>query len=185
MKKVLVLFAQGFENVEALMTVDILRRGKVDVVNASITEEDVVTASNGVSILADATLDQVELDEFDAVILPGGMPGTTNLSESDVVRKIVMAMNEAGKIVAAICAAPSVLGKYGLLKDKNASCFPSFEDKLIDAKVNDKPVNIDGNIVTSRGLGTSEDFAYALLGMLMGEDMVKEIKAKTVYQKRA
>ena len=120
MKKAVMLFAEGFETVEALMVVDILRRGGVEVTMASITEDEMVQSAQGVSIMTDEVLGEVDLLSYDAIILPGGMPGTLHLGESEAVRKALLAMNEAGKIVSAICAAPGVLGKAGLLEGKKA-----------------------------------------------------------------
>ena len=120
MKKAVMLFAEGYETVEALMVVDLLRRAGVIVTMASITDEETVTSSHGVCVGMDAVLGEVDILSYDAIILPGGMPGTINLGESEAVKKAVLAMNEAGKIVSAICAAPGVLGKYGLLEGKRA-----------------------------------------------------------------
>ena len=120
MKRAVILFAEGYETVEALLVVDLLRRGGVEVTMASITEDEFVRSSHGVNVEMDAVLGEVDVLDYDAIILPGGMPGTINLGESDAVRKAILAMNDAGKIVAAVCAAPGVLGKYGLLEGKTA-----------------------------------------------------------------
>lgn len=186
MKKAVMLFAEGFETVEALMVVDILRRAKVEVTLASITDEDMVTSSHNVTVVMDAVLGEVDVMDYDAVILPGGMPGTVNLSESEAVKKTIHAMNDAGKIVAAICAAPGlVLGKNGLVNGKKACSYPSFEEHLEGARVVREPVAVDGNIVTSRGLGTALEFAFALLTLLEGEEKTAEIKKAIVYQELA
>lgn len=185
MKKALMLFAEGYETVEALMVVDILRRGGVEVTMTSITEEDYVRSAQGILVEMNAVLGDVDCMEYDAVILPGGMPGTINLSESEAVKKVVLAMNEAGKIVSAICAAPGVLGKYGLLEGKTACSYPDHEVNLTGANVVREPVVIDGNIVTSRGLGTATEFAFALLTMLVSEEKTKEIKTAIIYQELA
>ena len=109
MKRAVILFAEGYETVEALLVVDLLRRGGVEVTMASITEDEFVRSSHGVNVEMDAVLGEVDVLDYDAIILPGGMPGTINLGESDAVRKAILAMNDAGKIVAAVCAAPGVL----------------------------------------------------------------------------
>ena len=127
MKRAVILFAEGYETVEALLVVDLLRRGGVEVTMASITEDEFVRSSHGVNVEMDAVLGEVDVLDYDAIILPGGMPGTINLGESDAVRKAILAMNDAGKIVAAVCAAPGVLGKYGLLEGKTACSFPQHE----------------------------------------------------------
>ena len=171
MKRAVILFAEGYETVEALLVVDLLRRGGVEVTMASITEMD-------------AVLGEVDVLDYDAIILPGGMPGTINLGESDAVRKAILAMNDAGKIVAAVCAAPGVLGKYGLLEGKTACSFPQHEKNLIGATVVREPVVVDGNIVTSRGLGTTMDFGLKLLELLEGKEKSDEIAHKTVYREK-
>lgn len=185
MKKALMLFAEGFETVEALMVVDILRRGKVEVTMASITEEENVVSSHGVCVGMDRTLGEVDVEEYDAVILPGGIPGSIHLGESEAVKKTILAMNEAGKIVSAICAAPGVLGKYGLLEGKTACSYPDYEKNLTGANVVRTAVAVDGNIVTSRGLGTAEQFGFVLLSLLEGEEKALQIKKAIVYQERA
>ncbi len=130
MKRAVILFAEGYETVEALLVVDLLRRGGVEVTMASITEDEFVRSSHGVNVEMDAVLGEVDVLDYDAIILPGGMPGTINLGESDAVRKAILAMNDAGKIVAAVCAAPGVLGKYGLLGGKTACSFPQHEKEF-------------------------------------------------------
>ncbi len=185
MKRALMLFTEGYETVEALMVVDILRRGKVQVTMASITEEESVVSSHGVCVEMDATLGEVDLADYDAILLPGGMPGTIHLGESEAVKKAVLAMYDAHKIVAAICAAPGVLGQYGLLEGRRACSYPDHEVNLVGAKVCREPVVVDGNIVTSRGLGTAMEFAFKLLEMLEGKDKADQIKTAIVYQELA
>ena len=185
MKRVIMMFAEGFETVEALMVVDLLRRGGVEVVMTSINEEDMVRSAHGVAVEMDATMDEVDLSTFDAIILPGGMPGTIHLGESKAVKDAVMLMHEEGKIVSAICAAPGVLGKYGLLEGKNACSYPEHEKNLMGANVSREPVVVDGNIVTSRGLGTAMEFGFKLLEMLVSKEKADQIKTAIVYQELA
>ncbi|MBO5460623.1 MAG: DJ-1/PfpI family protein [Ruminococcus sp.] len=185
MKKVFMLFAEGFETVEAVMVVDLLRRGGVEVTMTSINEEEQVKSAQGVTVQMDETLGEIDLLSYDGVILPGGMPGTIHLAESEAVKKAILAMNEAGKIVSAICAAPSVLGKYGLLEGKKACSYPDHECKLTGAAVEKNPVSVDGNIITSQGLGTAMEFGFALLGALEGAEKVQQIKDAIIYQELA
>lgn len=185
MKRAVMLFAEGFETVEALMAVDILRRGGVEVTMASINEEDYVVSSHKVRVEMDAVLGEVDMMEYDAIILPGGMPGTLHLGESEAVKKAVLAMNDAGKLVAAICAAPGVLGKYGLLEGKKACSYPDHEGNLKGAFVSREPVVVDGNIVTSRGLGTAMEFALKLLELLDSREKADQIRQAIVYQELA
>lgn len=185
MKRAVMLFAQGYETVEALMVVDILRRGGVEVTMASINEDEFVRSSHNVNVEMDAVLGEVDVLTYDAIILPGGMPGTLNLGESEAVKKAVLAMNEAGKIVSAICAAPGVLGKYGLLEGKNACSYPEHEGNLHGANVLRDPVVTDGTIVTSRGLGTALEFGLRLLEILEGVEKADQIRKAIVYQELA
>lgn len=185
MKRAVMLFAEGYETVEALMVVDVLRRGGVEVTMTSISEEEFVRSSHGVNVEMDAVMGEIDVLSYDAIILPGGMPGTLNLGESDAVKKAVLAMNEAGKIVSAICAAPGVLGKYGLLEGKNACSYPDHEVNLRGAQVLREPVVTDGNIVTSRGLGTALEFGLRLLELLEGVGKADQIREAIIYQELA
>ena len=185
MKRAVMLFAEGYETVEALMVVDVLRRGGVEVTMASITEDEYVRSSHGVNVEMDAVLGEVDVLSYDAIILPGGMPGTLNLGESAAVKKALLAMNEAGKIVSAICAAPGVLGKYGLLEGKNACSYPDHEVNLRGAQVLREPVVTDGNIVTSRGLGTALEFGLRLLEILESVEKADQIREAIIYQELA
>lgn len=185
MKRAVMLFAEGYETVEALMVVDILRRGGVEVTMTSISEEEFVRSSHGVNVEMDAVMGEIDVLSYDAIILPGGMPGTLNLGESDAVKKALLAMNQAGKIVSAICAAPGVLGKYGLLEGKNACSYPDHEVNLRGAQVLREPVVTDGNIVTSRGLGTALEFGLRLLELLEGVGKADQIREAIIYQELA
>ena len=185
MKRTVMLFAEGFETVEALVVVDILRRGGVEVTMTSITEEEFVRSSQGVNVEMDAVLGEVDVLDYDAVILPGGMPGTLHLGESEAVKKALLAMNDAGKIISAICAAPGVLGKYGLLEGKKACSYPDHEKNLTGATVMREPVVIDGNVITSRGLGTALEFGLRLLEVLESTEKADQIRNAIVYQELA
>ena len=185
MKRAVMLFAEGFETVEALVVVDILRRGGVEVTMASINEEEFVRSSHGVNVEMDVVLGEVDVLDYDAIILPGGMPGTLHLGESEAVKKALHVMNDAGKIVAAICAAPGVLGKYGLLEGKKACSYPDHEKNLTGAQILREPVVKDGNIITSRGLGTALEFGLRLLEVLVSTDKADQIREAIVYQELA
>ena len=163
MSKALIVFADGFETVEALMTVDILRRGGVEVTMASIYDSVEVTSAQDIVVKTDSILKNENIMEYDIIILPGGQPGTTNLSQSNDVKLAVMAMNGVKKKIAAICAAPTVFGQYGILQGKKACCYPGLEESLTGAEVTYDNVTVDGNIITSRGLGTALDFALEIL----------------------
>lgn len=180
MSKALMVFADGFETVEALMTVDILRRGGIEVTMASIYDSLEVTSAQDIRITTDSMLKNENIMGYDIIILPGGQPGTTNLGQSPDVKLAVMAMNGVKKWVAAICAAPTVFGQYGILQGKNACCYPGLEENLTDANVTYDPVTVDGNIITSRGLGTALDFALTILEQLAGTAKAAMIRKSVV-----
>ena len=162
--------ANGFELVEAMTPLDMLRRGGKEVLTVSITDSYEVTSSNGVTVKADRLISELPSDIPEAVILPGGMPGASNLRQSQTVCDITVRTADAGGLVAAICAAPFVLGELHLLEGKEAICYPGFEDKLLGAKISDKRVVCDGNIITAAGMGVALPFSYELTTALCGKD---------------
>lgn len=173
---VYVFLAQGFEEIEALATVDFLRRCELDVITAGVGSQD-VTGAHDITVLAD-TIDSmlVKSDDVEAIILPGGMPGTLNLDKSKYVQEIIDFAVEKGVLVCAICAAPSILGKKGLLKNKRATCFPGFEDQLIGATVDGNPVEVDGNFITAKGPGCTIDFSTAIAEKLVGKEVAEKVR---------
>lgn len=177
MKKAIVFLANGFEEMEALGTVDILRRGGIEVTTVSITADLVVTGAHNVPVTADKTLDDVVLNEADALILPGGMPGASNLNSSEPLKEALLQQYREGRIVAAICAAPMVLGGLGLLKGRNATCYPGFEPKLIGANVTGEAVEISDNVITGRGPGLVMNFALALVAAIKNDAVAEEVAA--------
>lgn len=183
MKQVAVLLADGFEEIEALTAVDLLRRAKVYVDTVSVKEEHMVLGAHGITVQADEVFDKVDFAEVDMVVLPGGLPGTTNLNDHAGVRQVVQDFVKQGKYVAAICAAPSILGEMGLLDGKRATSYPSFEETLKGAMVLETSVVQDGNIITSRGMGTATDFALRLVEVLTDEEKAKEIANSILYFK--
>lgn len=156
--------ADGFEEIEALATVDVLRRADVPVLTVGTNGKNIVGA-HGISVEADIELDAVELDKIEGLILPGGMPGTTNLDENPKVSALVDFAAQNNLWLCAICAAPMILGKKGLLNGKNATCYPGFEGYLKGAVIG-KGVCVDGNIITANGAGAALPFAYAILDAL-------------------
>ena len=182
MKQVCVFLADGFEEVEALTAVDLLRRARVYVDTVSITDEYKVHGAHGINVQTEDLFDEVNFDEFDMIVLPGGMPGTTNLMQHPGVRKVVTSFAKEGKLVGAICAAPMVLEDLGLLEGKKATCYPSCEENLKSAVLTGAPVAVDGNIITSRGVGTAIDFALELIEKLVGSEMAKKISSDIVYK---
>ena len=179
---VYLFLAEGFEETEAIVTIDILRRGYADVKTVSISGDKAVTGAHGITVMADISISEVKKADAEAFILPGGMPGTKNLAESEEVKELLLYGNENEKLVCAICAAPSVLGKYGILKGRRAVCYPGFEDYLDGAKVYEVPVMHDGNVITSRGAGTAHLFAEEILVALKGELVAEPVLKGMLYE---
>ncbi len=177
MKKVSLFLANGFEEIEALATVDILRRAQVQVETVSITSDKVVTGAHGVPVTADTTFDKADFTDVVALILPGGMPGAKHLNEHEGLKALITRFNEEKKLLAAICAAPMVFGGLGLLEGKKATCYPGFEGELKGAKVTGKSVVVDGNITTGKGPGLVFDFALALVEQIAGKETRKEVQS--------
>ena len=167
--------ADGFELVEAMTPLDMLRRGGKDIITVSITDSLEVKSSNGVTVIADKLISELPSEIPEAVILPGGMPGASNLRNSDKVCEITVKAEENGAIVAAICAAPFVLGELGLLKGKRATCYPGFEDRLLGAIVSENRVVCDGKIITAAGMGVALSFSYELTAALCGKEKADSI----------
>ena len=181
MKQVCVFLADGFEEVEALTAVDLLRRARVYVDTVSITDEYKVHGAHGINVQTEDLFDEVNFDEFDMIVLPGGMPGTTNLMNHAGARQIVTEFAQAGKPVGAICAAPTILADLGLLEGRKATCYPACEDNMKGAVLKDTSVVVDENLITSRGVGTAIDFALELISTLVGQEMAKKIASDIVY----
>lgn len=173
---VYVFLAEGFEEVEALTPVDFMRRAGIEVTTVGVGGKN-VTGAHGITVVADLCECEVspEACEIEMVVLPGGMPGTLNLKASEKVNAFIDAAMEKGAFVAAICAAPSILGEKGILKGKMATCYPGFEDKLLGATKFDVGVISDGTIITARAAGSAVDFAAQLITALKGEDKAEEI----------
>lgn len=182
MIKVSVLLADGFEEIEALTAVDLLRRARIYVDTISITDDYTVHGAHGINVQTEDLFDEVDFSESDMIVLPGGMPGTTNLKEHAGVRKVVKEHTQAGKYVGAICAAPTVLADLGLLKGKKITCYPTVEQEIQGAVLLRTPVAVDGNIVTGRGAETAVEFALKLIEVLEGEEKAQEVAKAIVCQ---
>ena len=179
MSKVNVFFATGYEEVEALTVVDILRRAGIETDMISVTGDKAVTSSHGVTVQMDKLFEAA--DEADMLVLPGGMPGTTNLLAHDGLTAMIKDYYSQGKYIAAICAAPTVFGKLGLLKDRRATCYPGMSDELFCEEALEDAVVMDGKIITSRGLGTAIDFSLAIVTALLDDTVANELAEKIVY----
>ena len=182
MSKAVVFFADGTEECEALLVVDLLRRAKVEVVVASASGKKELVSSHGITVKADALAEEVAYSDADLVVLPGGIPGTPNLAACAAVTDTVKAFCQEGKKVAAICAAPSILGSLGLLEGRKATAHAAFQDKLGGAEVLDTEVVVDGNITTSYGLGGAIPFGLELVRQLAGAEEAARIQAAIAYR---
>ena len=173
---VYLFLADGFEECEALCPLDILRRGGIEVKTVGVGKE-YINSSHGITVKADILDSQVILDgTLQSVILPGGMPGTNNLENNETVKRAVTFANENKKLVCAICAAPKILGRMGLLMGKNAICFPGFENDLIGAKLSSDFVVQDGNIITAKGIGVAFEFGFKILENLTDKNTVADLR---------
>lgn len=184
MAKAAVFIADGSEEVEAITPVDLLRRAKVDVDVVSVMPELEITASRNVKITADKLISEIDFDEYDLLVLPGGIRGTSNLNANEELKKQIVRFNDQGKGIAAICAAPSIFACLGLLNGKTSTCNPGFWDELRAGGANvieDSKVVVNGNIITSQAMGTSVDFGLALVGFLCGEEEKEALKANVRF----
>lgn len=172
---VYVFLADGFEIIEALAPVDMLTRAKIDVKTVGVTG-DIVTSSCGVQVKSDIAISDFDFYDVDAIVLPGGMPGTLNLENNELVQNAIDNANNTDTLIGAICAAPSILGHKGLLAGKQAICFPGFENTLEGANLSEEFVAVDGNIITAKGAGVCIDFGLELVKKLKGEDLANEIR---------
>ena len=178
---VYILLAEGFEEVEALTPVDLLRRAGIETKLVGVTGETVCGA-RGISVVTDLGMDEIDLSSADMLVLPGGMPGTTNLYADNRVTDAVRTMADADKYIAAICAAPSIiLGGMGLLEGRKATCYPSMEDGMKGAEAVKTTCVTDGKFITSCGVGGALDFACALITALAGREKADEIASSVVY----
>jgi 4-methyl-5(b-hydroxyethyl)-thiazole monophosphate biosynthesis len=175
--KVMVPFAEGFEEVEALTIVDVLRRADIQVDTVGVIGS-VINGAHGIRVMVDKRLSEVKQADYDAIILPGGNPGYINLGRSGQLIEMVKKFNSQNKLIGAICGAPSILAKEGLLDNKRATIYPGNEKLL--AYPRDKPVVIDGNIITSQGPGTAMEFAIRIVEKLLGTDKALKLKQELV-----
>lgn len=177
-----VLLADGFEEIEALTPVDMLRRAGLDVKTVGINGK-IAAGSHSIPVICDLDTSEVKFSEVSTVIFPGGMPGALNLDASPFTDKIIAAVTENGGRIAAICAAPLVLGRRGLLDGKKATCYPGFESELKGAKIVDSGVVTDGNITTARGMGVALEFAEELVSLICGDEVKERLSAAIMEKK--
>jgi 4-methyl-5(b-hydroxyethyl)-thiazole monophosphate biosynthesis len=175
--KVMIPFANGFEEIEALTVVDVLRRAGIKVDTVGVIGS-VIEGSHGVRVMVDKTLHQIKPEEYDAIILPGGSPGYSNLGKSARLVQILKDFNNQNKLICAICGAPSILAKEGLLDDKKATIYPGNERLL--AYPRGSSVVVDGNMITSQGPGTAMEFALKIVEKLLDHSVVERLKRELV-----
>ena len=181
MSKVYIFLADGFEDIEGLTVVDLMRRAGIDIQTVSIKDTREVQTSQGISMLTDRIFTETDFSDADMLVLPGGMPGTKYLGAYRPLTDLLTDFYHKGGKVAAICAAPSVFAQLGFLEGRKATSYPSFMEKLTGAVTTEEAVAVDGNVTTSRGLGTAIDFALSLIVQLCGEEKAEEIAASVVY----
>lgn len=173
---IVLLLADGFEEIEALTPVDMLRRAGLDVKTVAVGSK-IAVGSHKIAVICDLEASEVNENEISMLIFPGGMPGSLNLDASVYTDKFINATLKNGGRLAAICAAPLVLGRRGLLEGKEAICYPGFEEELKGAKISEKSVVTDGNVTTAKGMGVALEFAKELVKLVCGEEKARELAA--------
>lgn len=175
MPRVAVLLADGFEEVEAMAIIDVLRRAGIEAVIAGLHDGQ-ITSARKVKVIPDTVIDTVKVESFDMVVLPGGQPGADNLNADPRVKELVRSFYASGKLTAAICAAPYVLANAGILDGRHATAFPTYKERLGTAVYEEKTVVEDGNVLTSKGPGTALCFGLAIVEKLAGREKALKIK---------
>lgn len=172
-----IFLADGFEEIEAIATIDVIRRGEIEVISVSISEETMVRGAHDIWVKADRLFSETDFSEGDILILPGGMPGASNLNNHEGLKSLLLQYADQGKKIAAICAAPLVLGGLNLLQGRNATAYPGFESTLTGAQYLKTGLVIDGNIITGRGPGFAVDFGLAIVSQLTSQEKADEVAA--------
>jgi|WetSurMetagenome_2_1015567.scaffolds.fasta_scaffold369967_1 protein deglycase len=182
MKKILIYLADGFEEIEAITPVDVLRRAGCEVKTVSVSQKKEVTSRRGVIVLADQLFSGADHEHADMIILPGGQPGSDNLNNHAGLKKLIVQFHQQGKMIGAICAAPLVLGSAGILKGRKVTCFPGTEPKLTGATCNGNEVEVDENIITGKGPGVALKFSLKIVELLLGNPKCEELKKAMIVQ---
>lgn len=179
-KKIIVPLAEGFEEIEAVSIIDVLRRAQIETTTVSVSKQKEVTGAHGIQMLADKLFDEIDFDAFDMIVLPGGMPGTNNLKNHAGLTAQIEKFYQNEKLLGAICAAPLVFGNLGILKDRKATSYPGFEDQLKGAQVTGEYVEVSGKVITGKGAGVAIRFALRIVEMLKGEAFAAELAEKMI-----
>ena len=180
--KIAVHLAEGFEEIEAISIIDVLRRADLEVIIVSIMNDLKVTGSHRIQVVADKLFDDVDYDFVDMIVLPGGMSGAKNLNNHNGLKKQIECFNKKVKFLGAICAAPLVFGELGILKDKKATCYPGFENYLHGAEITGTSTEIAGNIITGKGPGVAVQFAINIVEMLLGPAPANQLAVEMIIQ---
>ncbi len=180
MKNIAVHLADGFEEIEAVNIIDVLRRAELKVNIISVTDNLEVKGSHGIKSIADQLFSQVNYENIDMIILPGGMPGSANLNEHLGLREQILNFNENKKLLGAICAAPLVFGNLGILKNKKATCYPGFENQLHGAIVTNENIEVADNIITGKGAGVAITFALKIAEIFKGKTLAEKLAEKMI-----
>ncbi len=182
MSKIAVFFSEGYEEIEALTVVDVCRRCQIEIDMISANDSMEVAGGHGICVKMDKSFSQCDFDTYDMLVLPGGLKGTHGLEANEGLMKAVDDFYATGKYIAAICAAPSILGHRGILAGRNACCYPDFESHLKGATVTKNPVEISDHVITSRGMGTAMDFALAISSIFAGREAAEKVATGFVYE---
>lgn len=176
-----ILLATGFEEIEAITIIDILRRLGLEVQTCSVTGTRMIHGAHGIPVMVDSLFRRSTVNDTDCIVLPGGMPGTQNLWASETLKKCLVARSANNMTIAAICAAPMILGRLGILKGRRATCYPGFEEYLEGANVIEEDVVIDENIITGRGPAAAKDFAFAIASKFLPPHEITHVKKEMLY----
>ena len=179
MGQIVIPLADGFEETEAITNIDVLRRAGLDVVTVSLGSLT-VHGDHGIDVQADQNISDLDLEQVEGIVLPGGMPGAKHLKEDDRVIELVRKLDEENGLVAAICAAPMVLEKAGVIEDRPATSYPGFDEQMPSCRYQQERVVIDGNLVTGRGPGVALEFAIKIVELIVGQDKAEELKAAMI-----
>ncbi|MEN8118062.1 MAG: DJ-1 family glyoxalase III [Bacteroidota bacterium] len=180
MKKIAVHLAEGFEEIEAISIIDVLRRAELETIVVSITGNFVVTGSHSIKVIADQLFKDVDYNLIEMIVLPGGMPGSLNLKNHAGLQEQILDFQKKDKLLGALCAAPIVFGNLGVLKNKTATCYPGFEDELEGANVTGEDVEVTDKIITGKGAGVAINFALKIVEMLKGKELADELSKKMI-----
>lgn len=182
MKKVYLFVTNGSELAEALLTYDLIDRAGIEIKLVSIEDTNEVVSANNIKFSAELNIKDCSFSDGDAIILPGGVPGVYNLENNEKLIELIYDYNKKNKLIAAVCASPSILGRLGLLEGKSATCYPGFEERFVSGTYTGDQVNVDGNIITAKGLGACYEFSKEIISYLAGSHTAKEVLDQIMFK---